>query len=718
MTAKKRVKKKMSLMSYYLLSSFSVAFVACAVVGLLLFYSSVSALNKMNMTQLSDKLANLAENTSAQQEAMRNISVSLYTKTIYRKSFLAGNSYNDVRLLKDFSQYQTWMQICDSYFLVYNGENKVYNCTPQYDTGSTGSFQYLFRRMLPDDEIEDLHTALNGIHTFTVFQVTEAETSPLVFAFPVYTMGKDNPEGKAILGFIVTNELLRKHASTLIGELTGNVALVAQNGAATVIHGEMPDKAHMLVKESEDGQFTIAYEPPVTADYGLTLQKTFNMLYIVVALLLVAAAAVAIGYTNYMPIRRLSRKYLKGGKPIHANEIDTIESYFDNVLSQKGSLEEDLLKQYELTKRQILELLLSGDTGYASLVKQSFMGIELPGPAYLVIALVAAHTPDEAETERLAKQTQALSEHGMCFYFIRSAMKNRFAVLVNLPEEDNAVNDFAAIALDYINNIFEAASGYSIGVSGAFGDVARLSKAFEQALAKCGVTDNEEADALFWFDEALAGHVVEAISGKTPKDALHFFHEFSKEAMLNGKSYAYEKMAYFRLLSKINAYADREEIIIDPAVIDRIVTASDRQEMKRAFITLLRGFSGEEGFIADAVKEKGSVKIVELMRYINENYTDSGLCLDVLSAEFNISNRYISSIIKAETGFSYKDYLTGIRIAQARRLLKTGMTVTQTCEAVGYGDLANFIKAFKQITGYTPTVFARLKDEQAEGAEE
>lgn len=76
--------------------------------------------------------------------------------------------------------------------------------------------------------------------------------------------------------------------------------------------------------------------------------------------------------------------------------------------------------------------------------------------------------------------------------------------------------------------------------------------------------------------------------------------------------------------------------------------------MNQGFAALLRGLSEATGAVSSAAREKGGVKAAKILSYINEHYADSGLCLNALSARFKISNRYISSMIKAETDFSIK----------------------------------------------------------------
>jgi two-component system response regulator YesN len=90
--------------------------------------------------------------------------------------------------------------------------------------------------------------------------------------------------------------------------------------------------------------------------------------------------------------------------------------------------------------------------------------------------------------------------------------------------------------------------------------------------------------------------------------------------------------------------------------------------------------------------------------YINQHYSDVGLCLANVASHVKITPNYLSSILSQETGESFIEYLTRIRITKALELLNTtNMRVTDIAFAVGYQDSNYFSKIFHRITGETPS---------------
>jgi len=96
----------------------------------------------------------------------------------------------------------------------------------------------------------------------------------------------------------------------------------------------------------------------------------------------------------------------------------------------------------------------------------------------------------------------------------------------------------------------------------------------------------------------------------------------------------------------------------------------------------------------------------QIVAYIKENCTDYNMSLELVAQEFQITTQYLCKIIKQQIGMSYKEYLTELRIAEAKRMLvEEELNVTEVCTRVGYTNVSNFIRVFQKYTGMTPAKF-------------
>ena len=95
-------------------------------------------------------------------------------------------------------------------------------------------------------------------------------------------------------------------------------------------------------------------------------------------------------------------------------------------------------------------------------------------------------------------------------------------------------------------------------------------------------------------------------------------------------------------------------------------------------------------------------KTVQLaVDYINGHY-DSELTLSEIAKNAFVSPTHLSRLFKTYCGTTVSKYIISKRITEAKKLLSSGMSVTDTALSCGFGDYANFIRTFKNATGISP----------------
>lgn len=101
--------------------------------------------------------------------------------------------------------------------------------------------------------------------------------------------------------------------------------------------------------------------------------------------------------------------------------------------------------------------------------------------------------------------------------------------------------------------------------------------------------------------------------------------------------------------------------------------------------------------------------MMNIIGYMNQSYSEP-LSLSSVADCFYISSGYLSRIFKEITGFTFTEYLSSIRIREAKKLLMdTRLKVTQIADQVGYGSITQFGRVFKQITGHPPLYYRSLR---------
>jgi two-component system response regulator YesN len=85
------------------------------------------------------------------------------------------------------------------------------------------------------------------------------------------------------------------------------------------------------------------------------------------------------------------------------------------------------------------------------------------------------------------------------------------------------------------------------------------------------------------------------------------------------------------------------------------------------------------------------------------------ITLDDVSTIVGFNTTYFSTVFKKETGFTFLEYLSNIRMNKSKELLKeTNKNIAAVCEEVGYSDVKYFTRSFKKHTGLKPNEFRKL----------
>ena len=84
------------------------------------------------------------------------------------------------------------------------------------------------------------------------------------------------------------------------------------------------------------------------------------------------------------------------------------------------------------------------------------------------------------------------------------------------------------------------------------------------------------------------------------------------------------------------------------------------------------------------------------------------LSLEEVASSAQISPGYLSRLLKLETGFSFVDYLTRVRINKAVQIMNDpAVKVYEVAEAVGYQSQHYFSRAFKRVFGRPPVEYRK-----------
>lgn len=96
-----------------------------------------------------------------------------------------------------------------------------------------------------------------------------------------------------------------------------------------------------------------------------------------------------------------------------------------------------------------------------------------------------------------------------------------------------------------------------------------------------------------------------------------------------------------------------------------------------------------------------------------DGFVQSGLTIKELSDMLHTNRTYLSEYINTTYGTSFRDWITGLRINYAKRLLTQNpkLTVADISERSGFLSPSHFIRLFKEKTGQTPVRWRKTEAE-------
>ncbi|MFC4598409.1 response regulator [Cohnella hongkongensis] len=143
-----------------------------------------------------------------------------------------------------------------------------------------------------------------------------------------------------------------------------------------------------------------------------------------------------------------------------------------------------------------------------------------------------------------------------------------------------------------------------------------------------------------------------------------------------------------------NPYA----VILAAKTIDEL-----KQELETMFVDLSR-------YILDKRGDRKRRVIEEAVEYIQANYSREDLSFNGLSERLGMNPTYFSKLFKQETGSTFTDYVTKVRLDQAKRALReTTLRVSEIAYGAGFRDPFYFSTLFKKHTGLNPTEYRDLR---------
>ncbi|MEK5494805.1 helix-turn-helix domain-containing protein [Paenibacillus sp. FSL R7-0297] len=472
--------------------------------------------------------------------------------------------------------------------------------------------------------------------------------------------------------------------------------------------------------------------------------KHMTWLITVGALFLGLLAGLVLAYRNSMPINRLlavmKEQFGKEDSP-ERNEFDFLSGNIADMITKNKLLETELNRQLPLVRDAFLKRLIAGEfesrEEIVSAAVQADIGLG-EGTGYAGILQIKGYSGMDS--------VEILNELNAA----RLLLKQTFAELAGpLPMTDMGSDkivilffsstadggpagkeDGMELLMDqWVQRVFEE---YRISVQGGFGEyfssVTEVSQSFEQARQaleyavytnRKGVMRHQEVqieNTTYYYPLETEQRLISTIrAGELAEaeriiDATFAQNLGPRELSMEMKHQLIGEMkgTFLKLLDQKIFMESPLGESIKRQIID-IDTSSPIESIQAEFLEL----TGELcGFITNKKKDAHTQIIKQMYQYTAEMYADTELTLYRVAEHVERPEKYISQLFKEVTGVNYSDHLIKVRMDEAAILLRESRyTVDEIAARVGYNSSHSFRRAFKRLTGISPSTYRQSHGE-------
>jgi two-component system response regulator YesN len=192
----------------------------------------------------------------------------------------------------------------------------------------------------------------------------------------------------------------------------------------------------------------------------------------------------------------------------------------------------------------------------------------------------------------------------------------------------------------------------------------------------------------------------QAIERELKKQEVDYYSDEDEPELIKQKSYI-----YLTLVKRELQQLGLQDEVPDPDVTMSLKYASN---LKRLHLEVCEYIHT----LRDAIMKSrnwGYDRVVKQTRaYIDSNYMNDDLSLKQLADQYKMSVSYFSYIFKTAVGMTFVNYLTKLRMEQAKKCLNNPcIRIYEVSHSVGFHDYAHFAKAFKKYSGCSPTEYRK-----------
>jgi two-component system response regulator YesN len=429
-----------------------------------------------------------------------------------------------------------------------------------------------------------------------------------------------------------------------------------------------------------------------------------------------AQQAINLGVTDYLL------------KPVTVQKLQNVLQKLTVQLDQERKEQYNLKKLQEqveenraiLCERLLFKLVVGAVSPPEAIEKGQMLGLNFIARHYLVLILKIelgdrSEPYDHDEYQQVQQAVIALTEKNPDIFVLKRDCGD--LVLIMKGGTPEYLEEERDVLLDEIRQeIAKTRYQLTVGVGSSKNQLAAISQSFVEALVNIQNPTGEIRSGLNRAVEQAELLKVEksAVENYLRSGAKNKFDEFFqsylgplgdtalKSNLIRNYIFVDVVLAIAKLVNDLGG--DVDKVIPELNSIEMLMSNIKSMEQLREQIYKI--LSSALAYRDSQPNDHYKSLIHQTLEYLERHYTDPELSLNEMAAQANLSASHFSVVFSQETGRTFKEYLTEIRINKAKELLRmTALRSADIAYQVGYNDPHYFSTVFKKHTGLSPIEF-------------
>ncbi|WP_168735613.1 helix-turn-helix domain-containing protein [Cohnella fermenti] len=743
-------KRKHRLFYQFLISHILIFAIPFTILSCVVYYNAVVSFKGEVESSNMFKLDQLKKTFDLMAKGLDKTASRISIDTDLTPFSVRNGSYNGVIAKDELATYKDSNVIAEEIALYFHGDDRLYTSVGMSSLETFFSSIYSVAASDADKLIMDLNN-LREPELLRLSSVSNKQQNKiLVYTVPI-PRNSQSPYGTVV--FFISESMFTEFATPILGDFIGGVYISDSKGDLFAskskgiglaeadirqlislygddgVYNALIDKEQysMMRENSESTGWSYIVVMPTSQFIGRVLEmRTFILIVCTVVVMIGISIAFLLSRRQYRPIRGIADRIrslhaLRGNANESKHELDVLWS---SVESTREMIEQ-LDYQRPIVREQFFFKLLKGMMKDVAEIETNVSRENLVwrGESFFVavISIDSNEYIPMQSREELLRMLSVVPLSNAIGYGVEMTMEQAIVMLMNTDCEPSGMRQVQEAATSELSYLFEGCCGFKpmIGLGNAVSALIDVNRSFIEACAALETSAKSRSGSILFFNDISDWkerhdwypveeqiRLVQSMKQGNKEAANAALEAILLDLQEKDSSLFMFRCMSFDLVNTCLKAISEWKLTLLKGHVSLLTEFTSLEQLRQAMTGMIADICNQ----VESSKQNKNQELGErILRYIQDHFKEYDLNLERIADHFQMSLSYFSRFIREQTGFTFSEYVVDLRMEEVKRQLKqTGQPIKDIVAGVGYADVPNFIRKFKNAEGITPGQYRKL----------